>query len=64
METTSPPNVKYQPCRCLILEREVWAILTKSPDGAWQIVNCLDKDVDCFGKECAFTMDGGHWPFE
>ena len=46
------------------MQRNVWAMLTRAPDGSWKIVNCLDKDLDCFGKECVFTMDGGHWPFE
>ncbi|MBI2885145.1 MAG: hypothetical protein HYY15_03115 [Candidatus Omnitrophica bacterium] len=63
MEASQSTQVKYQPCRCALMQREVWAILTKAPDGAWKIVNCLDKDLDCFGKECAFTMDGGCWPF-
>jgi hypothetical protein len=42
----------------------VWAILTKPAQKKWRIVNCLDKDRQCFQKNCVFTQDGGHWPFD
>jgi hypothetical protein len=58
------PDVKYLPRFCLLLNREVWAILTKQPDGNWKVVNCLDKDKTCFEQNCAFTTDGGEWPFD
>ena len=58
------PKVKYLPCHCPFLNKEVWAILTKQADGSWKIVNCLDKDKDCFQQNCAFTTDGGEWPFD
>ena len=58
------PEVKYLPRHCPFLNKEVWAILTKQADGGWTIVNCLDKDKDCFQHNCAFTTDGGAWPFD
>ncbi len=61
---TERPDVKYAPRRCPFLKKEVWAILTPQADGSWRIVNCLDKDRDCFEQECAFTRDGGAWPFQ
>ena len=63
MEEMTRPMTKYQPCHCALLRREVWAILTQQPDGRWRIVNCLDKDKECFALGCAFTADGGEWPF-
>lgn len=54
---------RYEPKRCALLEREVWAILTKQPDGAWRVVNCLDKEEACFKRDCAFTTDHGEWPY-
>jgi hypothetical protein len=57
------PDVKYLARYCPFLSREVWAILTKQAEGTWRIVNCLDKDRVCFGHNCAFTTDGGEWPF-
>ncbi len=57
------PNVKYLPQRCRFLRKEVWAILTSQVDGSWKIVNCLDKHQSCFEHSCAFTTDGGEWPF-
>ncbi len=57
-------EVKYLPRHCPFVNREVWAILTKQSDGTWRIVNCLDKDQECFQHECAFTTDGGIWPFQ
>ncbi len=58
------PEVKYVARRCRLLHREVLAILTKQKDGSWRIVNCLDKDKGCFERPCAFTTDGGEWPFD
>lgn len=57
-------DVKYVPRLCPFLKREVWAIVTKQADGAWRIVNCLDKHHQCFEQECVFTVDGGGWPFD
>ena len=56
-------NVKYIPRPCPFLKKEVWAILTKQRDSSWRIVNCLDKDKNCFELNCAFCTDGGQWPF-
>lgn len=56
-------DLKYQRKPCPFLGKEVWAILTQGPEGAWRIVNCLDKDTECFEHPCAFTTDGGEWPF-
>ena len=56
-------DVKYLPCQCPFLHREVWAIMSRQPDGSWRIVNCLDKDKGCFEENCAFSTDGGEWPF-
>ena len=58
------PDVQYQTHRCRFLHRGVWAILTKQAEGSWRIVNCLDKDKACFQHHCAFTADGGGWPFD
>ena len=63
MTTNAPPDVRYQPTRCTLLCRDVWAILTRQADGSWRIVNCLDKDEGCFGLDCAFTTSGGQWPY-
>ena len=60
---SEPREVKYLPRHCPFVNREVWAILTKPSDGTWRIVNCLDKDQGCFQHACAFTTDGGVWPF-
>lgn len=64
MEHFQRADLKYLPLRCPFLKKEVWAILTKEQDGGWRIVNCLDKDRVCFEQDCAFTNDGGRWPFE
>ena len=58
------PDVKHLPRDCPFLNKEVWAILTKQTDGTWRIVNCLDKHERCFEHACAFTVDGGAWPFD
>ena len=57
------PKVSYRPCHCRILNRGVWAILTKQGDQHWAIVNCLDKDEACFTLDCIFTSDRGRWPY-
>ena len=64
MKQLDRPDVKYSPRRCPFLSKEVWAILTKNDAKQWRIVNCLDKDEECYGEPCAFTTDGGRWPFE
>ena len=51
------------PQGCSLLKKEVWAIVTKPSDGTWRIVNCLDKYQPCFEHNCAFTVNGGEWPF-
>lgn len=63
---TTEPRVefRYQPTYCAILRKNVWAIMTRQPDGAWRIVNCLDKDEGCFHLDCAFTTDQGEWPYQ
>ena len=58
------PDMKYLPKLCPFFKKEVWAILTKQADGSWKIVNCLDKHEPCFKHDCAFTVDGGEWPFD
>ncbi|MBI2094364.1 MAG: hypothetical protein HYT88_06565 [Candidatus Omnitrophica bacterium] len=58
------PQTKYLPCYCPFLKREVWAITTRHMDGTWKIVNCLDKEAVCYQQDCAFTTDGGRWPFQ
>jgi hypothetical protein len=57
------PDMTYLPRDCPFLKKEVWAIVTKQADGTWRIVNCLDKHEPCFKHNCAFTVDGGEWPF-
>ena len=57
------PDAKYLPRHCPFLNKEVWAILIQQTDGTWKIVNCLDKDERRFEHHCAFTVDGGAWPF-
>ena len=59
----SRPDVKYCSCQCRFLDRAVWAILTRQSDGAWQIVNCLDKHDACLRTPCVFAQRGGQWPF-
>ena len=29
----------------------------------WRVRECLDKDVECFGKGCRFTTDAADSPF-
>ena len=58
------PDVKYLPQHCPFFKKEVWAILTRQASGSWKVVNCLDKDRSCFQYNCAFTTDGGQWPFD
>ncbi len=57
---------------CKVLGKLVEASLVRSriaqqailgvPEG-WRVADCLDKDVECFGKGCPFTTDGGDSPF-
>lgn len=56
--------MKYFARHCPFFKKEVWAIVTKQADGGWKIVNCLDKHDPCFTHNCAFTRDGGEWPFD
>ncbi len=63
MSTEHAVEFRYHPMHCTLRDQDVWAILTKQPNGAWRIVNCLDKDERCFGIECAFTTSGGKWPY-
>ena len=58
------PPCRYQPVCCAFLRKPVWAIVTFQPDGSWQIVNCLDKDVPCYSLNCAFTTSNGQWPYQ
>jgi len=58
------PDVTHLPRHCPFLKKEVWAIVTKQADSTWRIVNCLDKHQPCFEHNCAFTRDGGEWPFD
>ena len=63
MEKQPQLEVRYEPRHCAFFRKHVWAIVTKQADGAWNIVNCLDKDEPCFGMECVFTTSGGTWPY-
>ena len=56
-------DIQYYPSECTIIRKPVWAVVTRQPDGAWRIVNCLDKDEPCFQCECVFTTDQGEWPY-
>lgn len=64
MATDPRGDVKYLPQHCPFLQQDVWAILTRQPDGSWRIVNCLDKGPGCYTMDCVFTTDGGQWPFK
>jgi hypothetical protein len=57
---------------CKVLGKDVMTILQPAGRGreqwpgvpaGWTVKECLDKDVECFGKGCPFTMDGGESPF-
>ena len=63
MSETPSPAVRYQPVRCALLGKDVWAISMRQPDGTWHVVNCLDKDEGCFAVDCAFTTSCGAWPY-
>jgi len=63
MAHTKRHPVKYLSCRCRLLKKTIWAILTRQSSHRWKIVNCLDKDKVCSKRACAFTTDGGVWPF-
>lgn len=59
--------------RCKVFNRPVEVCLLRCefqgptqpglPEG-WKVKECLEKDTDCYGRDCPFTMDGGNWPFE
>jgi hypothetical protein len=57
------PEAKYHPRRCRFFNVDVWAILTRGASGRWCVANCLDKHAGCMSLNCAFTADGGEWPF-
>ena len=63
MGAEEKPGFRYDPRLCTFLRKHVWAIRMQQPDGTWRIVNCLDKDEACFRLSCAFTSDGGEWPY-
>ncbi len=63
MSDASNPEVRYHPVHCALLDKQVWAIRMRQPDGTWRIVNCLDKDEGCFRVECVFTTSCGVWPY-
>ncbi len=63
MNGDSDARLRYQPVWCQFLGQRVWAIVTRQSDGTWRIVNCLDKDQECFRLDCAFTADRGTWPY-
>ena len=57
---------------CRVLGKQVETVLVRSPSTqppipgvpvGWTVRDCLDKDVECFGKGCPFTTDGGEVPF-
>ena len=50
-------------CECPFFQRKVSPSVVAQADGERRIVNCLDKDQACFEHACAFTTDGGDWPF-
>ena len=58
------PELQYTPHRCPFLNQDVSAIRAQQTNGTWPIVNCQDKDTACFQHPCAFTTDGGDWPFD
>ena len=65
MSAEAKAEFRYQPAYCTLLKQHVWAIMTKTkqPDGAWRIVNCLDKEEGCYHLNCCFTSDAGEWPY-
>ena len=46
----------------LVRARTGQAAIPGAPEG-WGVAECLDKDVECFGRGCLFTTDGGESPF-
>ena len=46
----------------LVRARTGQAAIPGVPEG-WGVAECLDKDVECFGRGCPFTTDGGEVPF-
>ena len=63
MSSEPKAELRYKPVPCKFLEKEVQGILVQQPDNSWRLSNCNDKDRDCFKLSCAFTTDGGEWPF-
>lgn len=57
---------------CKVLGKLVEVVIVKGraaqptapglPEG-WKVSECVDKDVECFGRGCPFTTDGGDSPF-
>ena len=64
MNKATAVEFRYQPRYCALLGKYVWAIRTRQADGTWRIVNCLDKDGPCLSLDCAFTAEGGAWPYK
>ena len=64
MKAKAKVEFRYEPKYCTLLGKHVWAIRTQQSDGAWRVVNCLDKDETCFTLDCIFTSDGGEWPYK
>jgi hypothetical protein len=62
VKRSKPPEFTYEPQRCAFIGDHVWAICMRQPGGAWERVNCLDKDTPCLGTGCVFT-GGELWPF-
>jgi len=60
---TARQEVSYTPRRCTVFDRDVWAILIREGEPPARVVNCLDTDHPCYAQSCAFTTDGGAWPF-
>lgn len=63
MAVSQRPELRYESRLCRVMNRTVWAIRAKQPDGQWRVVNCLDKLEICYGAPCAFTNPDGDWPF-
>jgi len=63
MVEDSKVRLRYKAAHCSFLKKQVQAIGVPYPDGMHRIVNCQDKDTECFEHDCIFTRDGGEWPF-
>lgn len=57
---------------CTILGRLVEVAIVRDPSSriavprvpeGWRVVECLERDVACFGKGCPFTTDEAGSPF-